>query len=231
MSAVGLDANPVVDGISKTLLTTEISLGRLYGDVPQQELYLVQFASGFAAQAGASPSEVMWGKPINGGFFGAVLYDMPHNPLGHTISPCLASAAYAPKHATFTQSCRREPRVNGIFDPVRYGYSPNMPRLANQINDHPVILPALKMSDFQFCCLFPAQPATQKEPEQSPVSLALQRIRVRHLPERSCLVGGEPVTESDAEILRPFDPTDAGSEIGAEQSGIGSFICEAPDGC
>jgi hypothetical protein len=69
-SIAGPDSDPVVDGISKMLLAAKIPLGRLDGDVPQQELDLVQFASGFAAQAGASPSEVMWGKPINGRFLG-----------------------------------------------------------------------------------------------------------------------------------------------------------------
>jgi hypothetical protein len=51
--AVGLDADPIVHGVSKTLLAAKIPLGRLDGDVAQQELDLVQFASGIAAQAGA----------------------------------------------------------------------------------------------------------------------------------------------------------------------------------
>ena len=79
-----------------------------------------------------------------------------------------------------------------------------MSGLADQINDRPMILPALKMSDIQLRRLFSAQTATQEEPEQCSVSLALQRIRVRHLPESSCLVGGEPVAKPDAEILWPL---------------------------
>jgi hypothetical protein len=143
--AAGLDADLVVDGVSETLLAAKISLGRLHGDVPQQELDLVQFASGVPAQAGAS--EVMRGKLLNGCSFGAVLHNMPHNPLRHTVSPSLARAANATKHATFTQSCGRKPRVNAVFEPIRYENRPNMPGLANQINDRPVIIPALKMSN------------------------------------------------------------------------------------
>jgi hypothetical protein len=105
-----------------------------------------------------------------------------------------------------------------------------MPGLADQINDGPVILPALKMSDIQFYRLFAPQPATQEEPEQCSVSLAFQRIRIRHLPERSCLVGSEPISESNAEVLRPFHSADASSEIRAEQAGIGSFVRETSDG-
>ena len=97
-------------------------------------------------------------------------------PLHHLPKSC--PRANAPKHATFTQSCGCKPRVNGAFDPVRNGRRPNMPGLANQIDDRPVVIPALKMSNLQFCRLLPAQPATQKEPEQCSVPLAFQRVRV-----------------------------------------------------
>jgi hypothetical protein len=35
-----------------------------------------------------------------------------------------------------------------------------MPAFANQIDNSPVIVTALKMCDIEFCRLFPAQPAT-----------------------------------------------------------------------
>jgi hypothetical protein len=72
-----------------------------------------------------------------------------------------------------------------------------MPCLAGQIDDRPVIVPPLKMDKIQFRGLFPAQPAAQERPEQRSISLAFERIRVRHLPERSCLVGGEPVSKDE----------------------------------
>jgi hypothetical protein len=109
------------------------------------------------------------------------------------------------------------------------GHCPNMPGLADQIDDGPVVFPPLKMGNVQFCRLFPAQPAIQQDPEQRSISLTLERIRVGHLPERSCLFGSEPVAETNAEVLRPFDPPDTSSQIQAEQSGISSFVCEAPD--
>lgn len=88
-STVGLDADPVVDGISEMLLAAKIPLGCLHGDVPKQKLDLVQFTSSIAAQSSASPSEVVRGKFFNGCFFGAVLHDMPHNPLRHTTPQVL----------------------------------------------------------------------------------------------------------------------------------------------
>ena len=149
-STVGLDADPVVDGISKALLAAKIPLGCLDGDVAQQKLDLVQFPSGIAAQSSASPTEVMRGKIFNGCSFGAVLYDMPHDPLRHTISPSLACAANAPKHTAIAHTSRHKPRIDCALDPIRNGHRPDMPAFADQIDDGPVIFPPLKMSNVQF---------------------------------------------------------------------------------
>jgi hypothetical protein len=172
----------------------------------------------------------MRGKLINGCPLGAVPYDMPHNPLGHPVSPGLPCPANASKYVAFADACRHEPGIDGAFDPIRNGHGSNMSPLTDQINDRPVIIPALKMSNIQFRCLFPAQPATQEDAEKRPVSFVFQRIRLRHLPERSCLVGGEPVTETNAEVFRAFDSPGAGSEIRAEQSGISGLVREPTDG-
>jgi hypothetical protein len=40
------------------------------------------------------------------------------------------------------------------------------------------------------------------------------------------LVDGEPVTKTNAELLWPLDPPDAGCKIRAEKAGIGGFICK-----
>jgi hypothetical protein len=44
-------------------------------------------------------------------------------------------------------------------------------------------LAPLKMGDLKFGCLFPAQPAAQEDPEQRPISLALERVGVKRLSE------------------------------------------------
>ncbi len=109
-----------------------------------------------------------------------------------------------------------EPGIDCVLDPVWNGHRPDMPCLADQVDDGPVIVPLLKMGKIQFCRLFPAQPAAQEHPEQRSISLAFERTRVRHLPERPCLVGGEPVSETNTEVLRPFNSPDASSKIRGE---------------
>lgn len=78
-----------------------------------------------------------------------------------------------------------------------------MSGLTDHIDDGPVVLPSLKVCNVQFRRLFPAQPAAQEDPEERSISLALERIWVRHLPKRFCLVGSEPITKADAEVLWP----------------------------
>jgi len=167
---------------------------------------------------------------LNSRPLGAVLYDVPHNPLGYAISPGLACSANTPKHVAIANASGAKPGIDSALDPIRNRHRPNMSGLADQIDDGPVVFPPLKMGNVQFCRLFAAQPATQEDSEQRPIPLALKRIRVKHLPERSCLIGSEPVPQTDAEVLRPFDSPDAGGKVRAEQAGISGFICEASNG-
>jgi len=44
-----LDAHPVVDGVAELLLAAEVSLRGLDGDMPEQELDLIEFAAGQVA--------------------------------------------------------------------------------------------------------------------------------------------------------------------------------------
>ncbi|HVP48875.1 MAG TPA: hypothetical protein VMT32_19915 [Bryobacteraceae bacterium] len=57
-SALGFDADSVVDCILETLLAAKIFLGRLNRYVAQQKLDLVQLPSGVAAQTGAGPADM-----------------------------------------------------------------------------------------------------------------------------------------------------------------------------
>jgi hypothetical protein len=182
----------------KTLLAAKVFLGRLDRDMAEQKLDLVQFPSGVAAQTGASPTEVMRGQIFNGCPSGAFFDDVPYDPLRYAVSPGFACAAHAPKHAAFAHASGYKPGIDGALDPIRNRHRPNMPRLTDQIDYDPVVLPPVKMGNIQFCRFSPAQSATQEDPEQSSISLALECIRVRHLPQFSCLLGGEPVTKTNA---------------------------------
>lgn len=76
-----LDPDGIVDGVPKPLLASQIALGGLYADVPEQELNLLQFSARFVAQTGARATKVMWrhtGKVARG----AGLLPRPRSPSG-----------------------------------------------------------------------------------------------------------------------------------------------------
>jgi hypothetical protein len=54
-----LDAHPVVDSVAELLLASEVTLGGLSGDMPKQELDLIQFAASEATQPRAGAPKVM----------------------------------------------------------------------------------------------------------------------------------------------------------------------------
>ncbi len=58
-SARGLYSDFVVDGILDPLFAAEIAFGCLNGNVTEQKLDLLQFASGRVTEPSAGPAEVM----------------------------------------------------------------------------------------------------------------------------------------------------------------------------
>ena len=52
------------DGTPKLLLASEVTLSGLDRHVPEQELNLVQFATGKVAEWGAGATQVVWSKPL-----------------------------------------------------------------------------------------------------------------------------------------------------------------------
>ena len=105
-----------------------------------------------------------------------------------------------------------------------------MSAFADQIRDGPVIVTALKVCEVQFCRLFPPQAAAKEHRENGPISLALERVGIGHLPECLRLIDCQPVAQSNAEALRPFDSSDANREIRGPQARISGLIRETPDG-
>jgi hypothetical protein len=103
------DADAVVYGSANALLATEIALSRLYGDVSEQELNLLQLSPGCVAEPRTRATEVMGCQLFDPGSFRAILDDMPHDPLRDPVSPCLAGTANASEQAAGSYVCRSHP--------------------------------------------------------------------------------------------------------------------------
>jgi hypothetical protein len=60
-----------------------------------------------------------------------------------------------------------------------------------------------------------AETAGQQDGEQSPITFALQSLPVWCLPECMPLFGGQPVAESDTQLLDALDASYPRSQVGA----------------
>ncbi len=183
-SAVGLDADPVVNCVLKALLTAKVFLGRLDGDVAQQKLDLVQFPSGIAAQAGAGPTQVMRGKILDGRSFGAVFHDMPDYPLRYSVSPSLTRSANAPEHAAFPHAGGGKPRIDRALNPSpeRAPCECALPCPPNR--RWPSDLPVVAGERHPVQRPFPPQAASQENAEERSISFTFERGGIGHLPAR-----------------------------------------------
>ncbi len=88
-----------LDWIAYSLLTAEILFCCLNGDVPEEKLDLVKFTTCCVAEAGARATQVMRRQFFDSGLLGAILDDVPDNPLGHAVTPDFSRTADASEQA------------------------------------------------------------------------------------------------------------------------------------
>jgi hypothetical protein len=71
--------------------------------------------------------------------------------------------------------------IHGCFHPLRYRHGPNMPSLANQINDCPMLIPSLEMLNGQSNKLGSPQAAGQKQSEHGAISFSPNQVCIGSL--------------------------------------------------
>ena len=106
-----------------------------------------------------------------------------------------------------------------------------MSTLADEVDYGPMFLLLLQMPVIQISQLTPSEPASEQDRKDRAVSLALQSLRVRRLPQQASFLRCEPVTEPHAELLDALYAADTGRQLWAEQDGVRRFVGEAPNSC
>ena len=82
-----LNPNTVIYGVSDFLLAAQVTLGGLYGHVPEEELNLFELAASNVTEPGACPPQIVRRNLLNAGRFREVLNHVPNNLLRQAISP------------------------------------------------------------------------------------------------------------------------------------------------
>ena len=105
-SVLRFDADPIIDGAANALLATQVSLGRLDGDVPEKKLNLLQFATRRVAEPGAGATKVVRRKPLDPCFAG-VLTDLRAKLLSPSVHRPRRSRSCLPSETACRQLCLR----------------------------------------------------------------------------------------------------------------------------
>jgi hypothetical protein len=105
-----------------------------------------------------------------------------------------------------------------------------MTRLANQIDDGPMVFSLLQVFDPEAGGLMPPQSASQEKRQQGTITFAFHSCLVRTLPQRASLLIGQPVSHPHAILLQILDTPNPRRQIGTEQTAICGFVSQPPHG-
>ena len=110
----------------------------------EQELNLLQLASCSVAKLCARAPQIVRGKTGKAGFGGIQLDHVPDDALRDAIAPPFPGSANASKYLSGMEVSGMDPLIQCRFDPFRYRDRSNVPALANEIDNGPVLLSLLQ---------------------------------------------------------------------------------------
>jgi hypothetical protein len=128
---VWFQANSIVDRVAESLFAAQVAFRRLYRNVSQQKLNLLQFPSSLMAQTGACPPEIVGREGRNLTGLCLLLHDTPNDLGAEACSPDSASLVDRAKEGASRNSSGHRPGVNPCLNPIRNRNRPDMTALAN----------------------------------------------------------------------------------------------------
>lgn len=184
----------------------------------KQELDLFEFAAGHVTEPGARAAQIVGRDLLDADVPREILDHVPDHPFRQTLSPDDTVFTDGPQQPPRRCTRRLGPLVNSRFHPLRNRYRSNVPTFSNEVDERPVVFPALEMLHLKMNRFGPTQIAAQEDSENRTVSLAAQSFRRWGIHQRAALIGGEPVAEADAELLRTLDSTYSCGKFGTQQT-------------
>ncbi len=224
------DGQVVIDGLDQVLPGPKIALGRLNRSVAEQKLDLFQVAARHPAQLSAGPPQIVrcqtrMAEP------GAVGADhVPDGVLAEAPVEHSSRLVQGPEHGTLGNTRGFPPLIKEHLDPGRNRNRPEPISLPRQVGQHPARVAQLDLFDIERDELGPAESAADQQREQRPVAQAEDRVPVRGVEKGGRLFRGQPVPCPVAQSWRAADAADARSELRVEQSVVGRFNRQLPEG-
>ena len=126
----------------------------------KQELDLLQLASRIVTQACTGSAKVVRCDFGQAELCGILLHDMPDDLFCYVIAPGRSGSANTPKQVPTRNSSRIHQSIYSLLHPVWNWNSPDVARLADQIDYRPVVFATLNVIEKEFSKFTAAKPAT-----------------------------------------------------------------------
>ena len=97
-------------------------------------------------QLRTGPTQIVRCDALQPGFLAAAFYHVPDDVLGDSFAPNLSGPAYSSKNSSVSDRGSQGPLVERLLRPFRDRNRANVPRLADQIHDGPVLVPFLHIA-------------------------------------------------------------------------------------
>ena len=117
--------------------------------MPEQELDLLEIATGFAAELGAGATEVMGAEALDPDLVGGPLDHIPDRPVAQGLAHPLTALPDRPEQPALLDTGRGLPDIDGLLDPERNRNRSDPPSLPHQIGHDPSALPLLNGLDLE----------------------------------------------------------------------------------
>src|ERR1035437_7832239 len=139
----------VVDRLREVLACAEVALGGEHRGMAEQELDLLEFAAGGAAEFGAGAPGIMRGE-LRLADFGAVAPDhLPDGVLADPARENLAALVHGAEDRTGLDAGALEPGIEQQLDPGRHRHGPQTLAFARQVRNRPARIAQLNVADIE----------------------------------------------------------------------------------
>src|SRR5262249_38711652 len=120
-----------------------VTLSRFDGNMAQQELDLVEFATSGVTEPGARPAAVMRRKVLHADSVAVLLHRVPDHLLRHPLAPHRSESIHTPEQPAFGDGGCCRPLVQRGLYPRRDRNRADVSSFADQIAHRPMVLPLL----------------------------------------------------------------------------------------
>src|SRR5215469_12709886 len=182
-------------------------------------------------EPGTRSPQVVWREFGNSQPFRVFLHNVPDHLLRDSRSPDDTFSTNASENLAVCNTSYNQPVVNRLLHPIRHRNSTDVPSFPDQVNNGPVILPALNMVKSQSNEFSATKPAPEEDCQDGSVPFALHGVHAGKLPQGAGLLHGQPISKPHAQLFRSFHATDSSGQIRAKQSGVRRLIGESSNSC